>query len=499
VVPSSSSTGTIRSCEQDANADALPDTTGTAGGTRRLSYYVWAGWRLHESDCVFHGASTQGTYRVGRWTGSAPCGWALADLTTEMQRRIVVDSPKGKGLPMTRPRQAPRRGLPFVSLAMAVMVFAGPVGSADLRAPRGPADWPQYGFDEANTHHNPFETILDPSNVGQVHALWRAQEGANGPPAVVDSVVYACGEEKPRVYALDALMGTRLWVSEPAIGCLSPAVSGGRVFATNGEKKLYALDAATGAELWAVLISNSPQDKGPPKVAGDAVYVGVGDGLVHAIDAAAGEIRWTASTGVVTSAVAVGDGRIYVRNDTSQLVALDAVSGARLWWVDLEPGVSEIDPVFVDGVIYTIGSHTVYALDAATGATLWTIRFAGCLVGNPTLGNGVVYLPHVCVLLQRRGGLRRGDRRGALAYQGARGNFLPSSIVTANGVAYVSTQSDESNLTYMNMLDAATGGRLAKVRLGHATSHPPAPVVVNGRIYVTSTTFSPGWLYAMGL
>jgi outer membrane protein assembly factor BamB len=418
-----------------------------------------------------------------------------------MQRRIVVDSPKGKGLPMTRPRQAPRRGLPFVSLAMAVMVFASPVGSADLRALRGPADWPQYGFDEGNTQHNPFESILDPSNVGQVQGLWRAKGGSHGPPAVVGDVVYACAWSPYHVIALDGSTGARLWASQREIYCASPAVSSGIVFASNG-RWLFALDAATGAELWAVSIG-VPLGWGPPKVAGDTVYIagtnGAEEGVVYAIDAGGGGIRWTASVGAVGSAVAVGDGRVYVQDQEERLIALDALSGTRLWWVRLGSSLSGLAPVFANGVVFAaaIRAAALFALDAATGATLWSIRTFGCFAGNPTLGDGVVFLPHECRSASLIGAYdaATGAEIWLTEVPGARAT--PSPIVTANGVGYVGTSSSETDSTYVTMLDAGTGQVLAQVRLGEEALPPHTPIVVNGRIYVDSTGFY--WLYAMGL
>jgi eukaryotic-like serine/threonine-protein kinase len=397
---------------------------------------------------------------------------------------------------MTHPSS--RRGLALICLTLAVIVLLSPAGSA-ARVTRGTVDWPQYGFDEANTHHNPLETILDASNVGQVHGLWQAIGGSIGAPAVVAGVVYACASETDHVYALDASTGARLWASEQGITCASPAVANGRLFASDGVQ-LHALDAATGAELWSVPIGNGGAFA-PPKVVGDTVYIGGTDGNMYAIDAATGVIRWTTPTGGILAAAAVGDGRVYVQPEEERLIALDAVTGTRLWWVDLGRGLVGFAPVFANGVVYATGylSGTVYALDAATGTTLWTVHFSSCLTGNPTLGDGVLYVPFSC-----------SDSSGVAAYDAAGGaeiwriklpdqSGIPSPIVTANGVAYVGTTSEVTTTTHLAMLDAATGQRLAWVFLGPGVYPPSTPIVVNGRIYVGSTHFYPTTLYAVGL
>jgi outer membrane protein assembly factor BamB len=95
---------------------------------------------------------------------------------------------------------------------------------------------------------------------------------------------------------------------------------------------------------------------------------------------------------------AVANGVVYIRNGNS-LYALDAGTGAQLWshkaggwneeWIPSSPAVA-------NGVVF-IGSVNgyLYALNANTGAQLWsykTVERTGRGVGSPAVANGMVYV-----------------------------------------------------------------------------------------------------------
>src|SRR5262245_2093257 len=199
----------------------------------------------------------------------------------------------------------------FLTGTLAVVATLAVVGAQTAWSTPGvttPTDWRELGFDAATTNHNPFETVLDPSNVAQIHRHWTAELGdaVFGAPAVVDGVVYVCTEFA--VQAVDVATGAQIWFS-PANGhCDSPAVSNGRVIANDGSS-LRALDAATGAQLWSVPFGNGGTPA-PPKVIGDTIYAGTSDGTMKAIDATTGATLWSFGTGgPIFGAPAIGDGR----------------------------------------------------------------------------------------------------------------------------------------------------------------------------------------------
>ncbi len=73
-------------------------------------------------------------------------------------------------------------------------------------------DWPTFHFDAAKTGENPYENVLDPSNVGELEVAWATDLTASvtAAPAVVGGVVYAANSEM-EVFALDPLDGGVIW------------------------------------------------------------------------------------------------------------------------------------------------------------------------------------------------------------------------------------------------------------------------------------------------
>ncbi|MGK2929394.1 MAG: PQQ-binding-like beta-propeller repeat protein [Acidimicrobiales bacterium] len=147
---------------------------------------------------------------------------------------------------------------------------------------------------------------------------------------------------------------------------------------------------------------------------GDRDVVGVGDKAGHyaVFDRSTGETVWTVDLpegnrlgGIMTTA-AHADGVIFVNSNrwganildfhdpahASTTYALDAATGAELWSTDLpSPAFNAVS--HANGVVYqTSVKGTVYALDAATGADLWTGAPGADLGGGVSIVNGTVYV-----------------------------------------------------------------------------------------------------------
>jgi outer membrane protein assembly factor BamB len=136
-----------------------------------------------------------------------------------------------------------------------------------------------------------------------------------------------------------------------------PLVADGRVFITTANM-VTALDTQSGAVVW-----------GPNAL---------GDGLLHAYDS----------------------GRLFVLTKSGLLMALDASNGVQLWSASLQ---GQLDfwspPVAADGVVYVNGLEsggTTYAVDAATGALLWTGGTFDGSNGAVAIGYGGVYEAEAC-------------------------------------------------------------------------------------------------------
>lgn len=115
---------------------------------------------------------------------------------------------------------------------------------------------------------------------------------------------------------------------------------------------------------------------------------------------------WSSSIGVgsddeekFVSSPVVADGRVFAMDAQSQVTALDAATGDRIWQVELTPD-EEDDGHIGGGVAYykgrvfaTTGFAQVIALDAGTGAVLWRQNVLSPMRAAPTVRNGRVFAP----------------------------------------------------------------------------------------------------------
>ena len=173
---------------------------------------------------------------------------------------------------------------------------------------------------------------------------------------------------------------------------------------------------------------------------------------------------------------------------TGHVYALNASTGAQLWSFET-PGPVTSSPAVANGVVY-VSSESLYALNASTGALLWSSATAGN-GDSPTVANGVVY---VSSQMCSSNGVPCTSSLYALnASTGALLWSFPmagngSSPAVANGVVYVGSSDDN-----VYALNASTGEKLWNYSTdGEVTS---SPAVANGVVYVGSST---GVAYALG-
>ncbi len=241
------------------------------------------------------------------------------------------------------------------------------------------ADWPQLGFDPSHSGHNPAESLLDASTVGDLVPAWHTSiklgfAAAFTSPAVVKGVVYV-GSEHGKVYALDAWTGAVMWTTKagPGHDWSSPAVAGGVVYI--GGDALFALRASTGELLWT--LRDRTADNYSPTVVNGVVYVAAGnDGwaLLYAVRASDGSILWRQKawdTGVLGIGMAptVADGVVYAGSKTKKLYALDAATGKIRWTIPLGEEVGT-PPAVVNGTAYVPTDDHLRAIRVSTGEVL---------------------------------------------------------------------------------------------------------------------------------
>jgi outer membrane protein assembly factor BamB len=145
-----------------------------------------------------------------------------------------------------------------------------------------------------------------------------------------------------------------------------PIIAGGKVFVTVRNQsvygtKLYALDAANGAIAW------GPIDLG---------------GIYY------------------RSGICYENGRVFALNGSGLLRAFDANNGNQLWSIQLpNQYFFSSPPVAYKGIVYTDGSGsggTLYAVNAETGALLWTTSVVNGSQCAPAVTDEGVYVSYVC-------------------------------------------------------------------------------------------------------
>ncbi len=347
-------------------------------------------------------------------------------------------------------------------------------------------DWPRFHFDGANSASNPYENVLDPSNVGGLVEKWSLSTFAPvlGGAAIVGGVVYV-GSENGSMYALNAANGKVGWRVDVGHVSSTPAVANGVVYVSTASP-VVAMKASTGEVLWR-FYTYYGSFHSSPVVANGVVYVASNStAIVYALDAATGAELWSFhSSNRIDSSPAVVDGVVYIASFDGYLYALDAANGTELW--RFAAGTSSSSPAVADGVVY-LGTYYdgLLAIDAATGAELWRNPLAGNIFGSAAVANGVVYV---------------GSGNGYLyAVDAATGTEL-WSFQTLNEIVYSPTVANGAvfimsfdNTFYA--VDAATGSELWSHPVESWFDTDPSPAVVNGVVYVGSYDWN---VYAFGL
>lgn len=202
------------------------------------------------------------------------------------------------------------------------------------------------------------------------------------------------------VHAYAADTGATLWTAQTVKGEENTkarfgggvSVEGGKAFATNGLGDVVAFDANTGTELWRAK-PGGPL-RGAPTLANDQVYVLSQDNQLFALNQSDGKIAWTSSGSLESQGVfgvaapAAAQGTVVAGFSSGELNAYRYENGRTLWADALSrssmstsvSALSDIDaePVIDQGKIYAIGQGgRMVALDVLSGQRLWEQNLAG--------------------------------------------------------------------------------------------------------------------------
>jgi outer membrane protein assembly factor BamB len=187
------------------------------------------------------------------------------------------------------------------------------------------------------------------------------------------------------VVALDAKDGKQLWRAKPG-GPLrgSPAISNGNIYVQSQDNQLYALTEADGKTAWTEAGSIEAQGVfgvAAPAAAQGTIVAGFSSGELNAYRYENGRSLWQdvlSRTSVTTSVSSLSDidadpvidnGHVYALGQGGRLVALEIVSGQRLWEQSLA-GTST--PWLAGEWLYVVTDDArLFCVSAGSGKIRW--------------------------------------------------------------------------------------------------------------------------------
>jgi outer membrane protein assembly factor BamB len=218
-------------------------------------------------------------------------------------------------------------------------------------------------------------------------------------PVVADGRLYAI-DVNAVVHSFDATTGAQGWSTEIAEGKQNTnarfgggvSYGDGKLFATDGLGDVVALNASDGSVLWRVR-PGGPL-RGSPTLANGEIYVLSQDNQLFALNQSDGKVAWTATGSLVSQGVfgvaapAAAQGTIVAGFSSGELNAYRYENGRSLWGdalsrTTITTSVSSLadidaDPVIDEGRVYAVGQGgRMVALEIVTGRRLWEEDFAG--------------------------------------------------------------------------------------------------------------------------
>ncbi len=162
-------------------------------------------------------------------------------------------------------------------------------------------------------------------------------------------------------------------------------------------------------------------------------------------------------------------------NPYETVLSVNSVGGLKPKWTFTTIGSS---PAVANGVVY-IGSydHNVYALNASTGAKLWSYTTGQFVDASPAVANGVVYIASEDGNMYALNA-STGAKLWSFAFEDGDGSQCPATVV--DGVVYVGAE--DLNLYALN---ASTGAKLWSFATRGGVTNSPA--VVNGMVFLGGT------------
>ncbi|WP_026352211.1 PQQ-like beta-propeller repeat protein [Yoonia vestfoldensis] len=219
-------------------------------------------------------------------------------------------------------------------------------------------------------------------------------------------------------WALDAATGLTRWqqIGTPSLtafsGSAPVAVSGETVVIPFPSGEILATFPQGGLPRWTNVVSGDRLGRavnlvsdiaGAPVIDGNRVYAASVGGRSVAFDIRDGSRIWTAGEGAVGPIWPVG-GSVFMVNDISELVRLDAANGTPIWRVKLpdfdgestrrqRSVVAHFGPVLAGGRLIVASSDgLIRQFDPASGALIGTVALPGGAASAPVVAGQTLYV-----------------------------------------------------------------------------------------------------------
>ena len=383
-------------------------------------------------------------------------------------------------------------------------------------------DWPNaHGYNERQDGFARYENVLNKTNVGLLDVAWAtgtAIGATNNTPVVYRGRIYV-GAQNGRLYALDATTGNMIsgWpkilggsieqsspvaangfvyvVNRTAGGSVcqlqafdvttgaspsgypvlidgvlrgAPIVVAGKIYLATTSGKIYGFDVAHATPLpgYPIVVPGNPQLRGTPAHYNGNLYVGADDGHLYIYDVATrtkeGDL---ATTGAFdTSSPAIYGGMLYYHSYYEHKLHaydLDNITSGWPTTYTMAAGAAGTPAATGDKVFVATADGYVHAVDAATGAKVWTRLMSGyTFFGSPVVANGVVYV----------GATRQifafDASNGALLWRWGGNFYLNQGLVVANGMLYAPTRAGRVTAFAVDGAESARVRAVPKPSLG---------------------------------
>ena len=368
-----------------------------------------------------------------------------------------------------------------------------------------PNAWPQAGHDAAHTYSNPEEQAITPKRFSAMGLLWSQKLGQFylGANSLRQGVIVNCSN----LYGVNAVRsgtGEVLWQRGglPGDNCGSAARSGDSLWLTSTDldshiSHVIALNPDNGQTQWTRDLPD-PQTLGleNPTLAGQQLFVADRRSAVHALSATDGSSLWRADTGCYQNAATVGQGQVFLStwyacaSGSMRVIALDAATGVQRWSQPLS-GDSWYPPLLLGKrVVASSVDGSVRAFDADSGAPKWSVQLNGYAAGPLVGAAGVVYAYSPTTVMALDAGT------GATLWSTTlprSGTFASNLVLAAGGLYHTVTEFDTSHR--LGVINASTGKVVGRDEASMFGDYAQV-TVANGRVQVSSNY---GYLYEYGL